>query len=125
MNPHSPFFRRMVTTACMAAGLVTAALAPMHSAGAQPSARFMTAGELHQRLSATDPAAREAGRHYVLGVVDALALARDAASCLGPGVGASQLVEAVASQLQARPDLHRYNAASLVREAIAAAFPCA
>jgi hypothetical protein len=39
-------------------------------------------------------------------------------------VAASQLVDVVAAQLQARPDLHRFNAASLVREAIATAFPC-
>jgi hypothetical protein len=91
---------------------------------AQTSARFMTAGELHQRLSAEDPAAREAGRHYVLGVVDTLALVRDPNTCLGPGVSSTRLVEVVAAQLQARPDLHRYNAASLVREALSVAFRC-
>jgi len=32
--------------------------------------------------------------------------------------------EVVAAQLRARPDLHRYNAASVVREAIAVEFPC-
>lgn len=84
----------------------------------------MTAGELHLRLSAPEPAAREAGRHYVLGVVDALALARDPRACLGAGVAATQLVEVVAAQLRARPDLHRFNAASVVREAIAVEFPC-
>lgn len=91
---------------------------------AQTSARFMTAGELHQRLSSVDPAAREAGRHYVLGVVDALALVRDPNTCLGAGVPSARLVEVVATQLEARPDLHRYNAASLVREALSVAFRC-
>lgn len=99
-------------------------LSPAAVLAQSSSARFMTAGDLHLRLTAADPAAREAGRHYVLGVVDALTLARDPRSCIGPGVAASQLVDAVAAQLQARPDLHRFNAASLVREAIAAAFPC-
>ena len=117
--------RRTRAGACAAAGLLTLALATGGVAQARSSARFMTAGELHQRLSSPDPAAREAGRHYLLGVVDTLALVREPRTCLGPGVQADALVEAVATQLQARPDLHRYNAASLVREAIAVAFPCA
>lgn len=127
MNPHRPLhpglWRQPATLAtAMALGMFAGLPGP---AGAQgSSARFMSAGELHLRLSAADPAAREAGRHYVLGVVDALTLARDPRSCIGPGVAASQLVEVVAAQLQARPDLHRFNAASLVREAIAVAFPC-
>ena len=112
------------TIGCCAAGLLAGALAGAGAAQAQSSARFMTAGELHLRLSAADPAAREAGSHYVLGVVDTLALTRDPRACLGPGVAATRLVEAVAAQLQARPDLHRFNAASLVREALAQAFPC-
>jgi hypothetical protein len=108
----------------LAGALALAAWLAAPAAQAQSSARFMTAGELHQRLSASEPAAREAGRHYVLGVVDALALARDGRICLGAGVPAAQLVDTVAAQLQARPDLHRFNAASLVREAIFVAFPC-
>ena len=124
MRPPPTTFHALLG-ACIAAGLLAGTLAPVTSARAQSSARFMTAGELHQRLSAADPAAREAGRHYVLGVVDAMALARDPRTCLGTGVAADVLVEAVASQLQSRPDLHRFNAASLVREAIAVAYPCA
>lgn len=93
-------------------------------ASAQGVARFMTAGELHQRLTAPEPAAREAGRHYVLGVIDSLALSRDPRVCLGAGVSATRYVEVVAEQLANRPDLHRFNAASLVREAVATAFPC-
>jgi hypothetical protein len=108
--------------AAMALGLSAGLPGPAAAQGG--SARFMSAGELHLRLSAAEQAAREAGRHYVLGVVDALTLARDPRSCIGPGVAASQLVDVVAAQLQARPDLHRFNAASLVREAIATAFPC-
>lgn len=108
----------------LATALLACALLPASDAGAQTSARFMTAGELHQRLSAPEPEAREAGRHYVLGVIDTLALVRDPRTCLGPGVGASQLIDAVAVQLRARPDLHRANAASFVREAVATAFPC-
>jgi hypothetical protein len=106
------------------AAALVAVMLLLPPAGAQGSARFMTAAELHLRLSAPELAAREAGRHYVLGVVDALALARDPRACLGPGVAATQLVEVVAAQLRARPDLHRFNAASVVREAIAVEFPC-
>ena len=124
MRPPNPTTSRALLGACLACGLLVAALTPGGNATAQSSARFMTAGELHLRLSSNDPEAREAGRHYVLGVVDALALVRDPRSCLGSGVQAGVIVEAVASQLQARPDLHRYNAASLVREAIAVAYPC-
>ncbi len=122
--PNRPSTRRRPIAAGLAASLFISSLMPLGIAHAQSSARFMTAGELHQRLSAAEPAAREAGRHYVLGVVDALALARDSRLCLGPGVPASELIDAVASALTQRPDLHRYNAASLVREAIATAFPC-
>jgi hypothetical protein len=119
-----PFPLRWSATLAAAAGLTLSAWPAGPAVAQGSSARFMSAGELHLRLSAGEPAAREAGRHYVLGVVDALTLARDPRSCIGPGVAASQLVDVVAAQLQARPDLHRFNAASLVREAIATAFPC-
>ncbi len=122
--PPRPSPRTLPTRACAATTLLITALLAAAIAQAQPSARFMTAGELHERLSAGEPAAREAGRHYVLGVVDALALAREPRLCLGAGVSASRMVEAVSTALAARPDLHRFNAASVVREAIATAFPC-
>jgi hypothetical protein len=122
--PSCPTRPSLPTTACASLVLLWGSLTATGDAQAQTSARFMSAGELHQRLSASEPEAREAGRHYVLGVIDALALVRDPRTCLGPGVGASQLIDAVAGQLRARPDLHRANAASFVREAVATAFPC-
>jgi hypothetical protein len=127
MHPPPCRLRPHALVADVSAAVAAALIVSFGSVGptqAQSSTRFMSAGELHQRLSSTDAAAREAGRHYVLGVVDALALVRDGRSCLGAGVSASQLVDAVAGQLAARPDLHRYNAASLVREAIFVAYPC-
>lgn len=88
------------------------------------SVRFLSAGMLHERLFSDDIHAREAGRHYVLGVLDALAFRRDARVCLGPEVEANELIMVVMRHLAARPDMHRYNAASFVREAIATEFPC-
>ena len=46
-------------------------------AQAQQSVRFLSAGMLHERLFSDDPFVREAGKHYVLGVLDTLALRRD------------------------------------------------
>lgn len=115
---------RPLLTAALAASLIAAMPMSDGVAHAQSSVRFMTAGELHLRLSATEVETREAGRHYVLGVVDALMLSRDPQLCLGSGVQASQLVDVVAAALVARPDMHRYNAASFVREAIATAYRC-
>lgn len=122
--PSCPTRPSLPATACASLVLLWGSLTGAGDAQAQTSARFINAGELHQRLSAPEPEAREAGRHYVLGVIDTLALVRDPRTCLGPGVGASQLIDAVAVQLRARPDLHRANAASFVREAVATAFPC-
>ena len=99
-------------------------LACMNAAQAQSTVRFLTAGDLYKRLIDPQPEAREAGRHYIMGVVDALSLARDPRSCIGPNTRTADLVEAVQVQLQSRPDIHRYNAASVVREAIAVQFPC-
>jgi len=94
------------------------------SVQAQPTARFLTAGDLYRRLVDPQPEAREAARHYIMGVVDGLSLARDPRSCVGPNASTAELVALVSQQLQSRPDLHRYNAASVVREAIAVQFPC-
>lgn len=105
------------------AGFVLAELWPSW-ATAQSTVRFLTAGDLYKRLIDPQIEAREAGRHYIMGVVDGLALVRDARSCIGPNTKTSDLVDAVQAQLQARPDIHRYNAASVVREAIAVQFPC-
>jgi hypothetical protein len=54
-------------------------------AAAQPtrSARFLSAGALHERLASLDRAAVEAGRHYVMGVLDTLILTKDPQICIG------------------------------------------
>lgn len=96
-------------------------LAPVH---AQTSIRFLTAGDLYLRLIASEPEAREVGRHYIMGVVDALSLLKDSKVCVGANTATLDLVNAVLDQLKRRPDLHRFNAASVVREAIAVEFPC-
>lgn len=94
------------------------------NAHAQNSIRFLTAGDLYLRLIASEPEAREVGRHYIMGVVDALSLLKDNKVCVGANTATLDLVEAVLKQLKQRPDLHRFNAASVVREAIAVEFPC-
>ncbi len=93
-------------------------------AQAQQSVRFLSAGMLHERLFSDDPFVREAGKHYVLGVLDTLALRRDPRVCLGPELEANDLVVVVMRHLAARPEMHRYNAGSFVREAVATEFPC-
>jgi len=94
------------------------------TAQAQTSIRFLTAGDLYLRLIASEPEAREVGRHYIMGVVDALSLLKDNKVCVGANTATLDLVNAVLNQLRTRPDLHRFNAASVVREAIAVEFPC-
>lgn len=91
---------------------------------AQTSIRFLTAGDLYLRLIDPQAEVREIGRHYIMGVVDALSLLKDGKVCVGANTATIDLVEAVLKQLRQRPDLHRYNAASVVREAVAVEFPC-
>lgn len=105
-------------------GAIAWGLAMTGPAHAQQSVRFLSAGMLHERLLSDDPYAREAGKHYVLGVLDTLAMRRDPRVCLGPELEANDLVIVVMRHLAARPDMHRYNAASFVREAVATEFPC-
>ena len=114
----------MFGTAQRSAMPVVLAIFLIASAQAQTSIRFLTAGDLYLRLIAPDPEAREVGRHYIMGVVDALSLLKDSKVCVGANTATNDLVDAVLKQLKQRPDLHRYNAASVVREAIAVEFPC-
>jgi hypothetical protein len=100
------------------------AISLIASASAQTSIRFLTAGDVYLRLIASEPEAREVGRHYIMGVVDALSLLKDSKVCVGANTATNDLINAVLKQLKQRPDLHRYNAASVVREAIAVEFPC-
>ena len=110
-------FLRIALMACLASNLIA-------TAHAQTSIRFLTAGDLYLRLIASEPEAREVGRHYIMGVVDALSLLKDSKVCVGADTATNDLVNAVLKQLQSRPNLHRFNAASVVREAIAVEFPC-
>jgi len=91
---------------------------------AQPTVRFFTTGELFARLEDPRPEVRETARHYIMGVVDALVFARDPEICIGPQVKLEDLVGAVRQRLAARPDLLRYNAASVVRQMVAASLQC-
>lgn len=111
------FAMRVFWVLCLAMNLIA-------STQAQTSIRFLTAGDLYLRLIASEPEAREVGRHYIMGVVDALSLLKDSKVCVGANTATNDLINAVLKQLKQRPDLHRYNAASVVREAIAVEFPC-
>jgi len=91
---------------------------------AQPSARFLSTAELYARLDDTRAEVRESGRHYIMGVVDALVFARDPEICLGAQVPLDDLAAAVHERLASRPELLRYNAASVVRQIVAALLKC-
>jgi Rap1a immunity proteins len=93
-------------------------------AHARKSVRFLTASELHASLLSTDETVRFSGRNYIMGVVDTLMLTKDAPICLGEQTEINLLVDTVQAQLVQRPDLLKYNAASVVREVMVANFPC-
>lgn len=93
-------------------------------AHAQPTVRFLTTGELFARLDDARPEVRESARHYIMGVVDALVFARDPEICVGPQTRLDDLVGTVQKRLAARPDLLRYNAASVVRQIVASSLRC-
>lgn len=107
-------------------GLVLAGVIASGSATAQAtrSVRFLSAGALYERLASTDPAAVEAGRHYVMGVLDTLLLTRDPQVCLGAEVRLDVLVGLVRDELASRPQAHRFNAGSFVREVMHARLKC-
>jgi hypothetical protein len=107
-------------------GLVLASVIASGSAAAQAtrSVRFLSAGALYERLASTDPAAVEAGRHYVMGVLDTLLLTRDPQVCLGAEVRLDFLVGLVRDELASRPQAHRFNAGSFVREVMHARLKC-
>jgi hypothetical protein len=91
---------------------------------AQKSVRFLTAAELHASLLSADETTRFSGRNYIMGVVDTLMLTKDSPICLGDSTEINLLVDTVQQQLIQRPDLLRFNAASVVREVMVANFPC-
>ncbi len=96
----------------------------MSTALAQKSVRFLTAAELHASLLSADETTRFSGRNYIMGVVDTLMLTKDAPICFGDQTEINILVYTVQQQLIQRPDLLRFNAASVVREVVVANFPC-
>ena len=96
----------------------------MSTALAQKSVRFLTAGELHASLLSADEATRFHGRNYIMGVIDTLMLTKDAPICFGDQTEINILVDTVQQQLVQRPDLLRFNAASVVREVMVANFGC-
>ncbi|MFM1881107.1 MAG: Rap1a immunity protein [Pseudomonadota bacterium] len=91
---------------------------------AAQSVRFMTGETLHAMASSSDGLAQASARSYVLGVLDGLMHLRDPKICIGVEVPADTVYGTVAQTLAQRPDLRRYNAASLVREIISTQYPC-
>lgn len=98
--------------------------------GSQPvraaqSVRFMTGDTLYAMAASSADAAQSSARSYVLGVLDGLMHLRDPKICIGVDVPADSVYGLVIETLAQRPDLRRYNAASLVREIVSSHFPCA
>ena len=108
------------------AGLMLALMINPEGAAAQStrSARFLSAGALHERLASLDRAAVEAGRHYVMGVLDTLILTKDAQICIGADVRLDLVVDLVKEELSKNPQMHRFNAASFVREVMYSHLKC-
>ena len=100
------------------------ALAAIPAAHAKKSMRFLTAGELHASLLSADETVRFSGRNYIMGVIDTLMLTKDSPICFGDQTEINVLVDTVQAQLVQRPDLLKYNAASVVREVMVANYPC-
>lgn len=105
--------------------LVLLALLPVHALYAAQSVRFLTAGDLYFKFSSERLEDQLVGQHYLMGVLDGLALAKDPRLCIGTSLQINELVVIVRQQLVSRPDVHRFNAASVVREALIQRFPCA
>lgn len=112
---HSNRLACLLCVLALAAAAPVAAQAPSGSSGssATRSVRFLSAGDLHQRLSSSEPAAVEAGRHYVMGVLDTLMLVKDPQVCVGPNARLGELVDAVRAALAASPQLTASTPAAL------------
>lgn len=92
---------------------------------AAQSVRFMTGEALYAMAASSEDTAQSSARSYVLGVLDGLMHLRDPRICIGVDVPADSVYGMVVRTLGQRPDLRRYNAASLVREIVASHYPCA
>ena len=94
------------------------------SLSASQSARFVNGEQLFALLSSGDMEQQAAAKFYVLGVIDTASLLRDPKICVTPETESSLLTEKLLKMLTERPEIRRYNAASLVREILAQDFPC-
>ena len=94
------------------------------AAHAKKSVRFLTAAELHASLLSAEETVRFSGRNYIMGVVDALMLTKASPVCMDEKTEINAITDLIRLQMQQRPDLLRYNAASVVREVMVANFPC-
>jgi hypothetical protein len=112
-----PLFKAVLLSGLLCIGFVT-------SAHAAKSIRFLTASELQSSLLSLQEDVRFSGRNYIMGVVDTLMLVKSASICMQENTEINQISELVVLQLQQRPELMRYNAASVVREIMVANFPC-
>ena len=90
---------------------------------ASQSARFVTETTF-ALLSASDVEQQAVAKFYVLGVIDTASLLRDPKICVTPETESDLLTEKLLKMLSDRPEIRRYNAASLVREILAQDFPC-
>ena len=88
------------------------------------SVRFVTAGDLFLKLTSPRLEEQLAGQHYVMCVLDGLTLAKDPRLCVRTEIQINEVVTLVRGQLNTRPDVHRYNSASVIRETLATEFPC-
>ena len=91
---------------------------------ASQSARFVTGEQLFALLSASDVEQQAVAKFYVLGVIDTASLLRDPKICVTPETESALLTGKLLKMLSERPEIRRYNAASLVREILAQDFPC-
>ena len=94
------------------------------AAHAAKSIRFLAASELQASLLSEQEDVRYSGRNYIMGVVDALMLTKSSPVCMDEKTEINAITDLIRVQMQQRPDLLRYNAASVVREVMVANFPC-
>ena len=108
-------------------GLVLATLwcaVTLPAAHGAKSIRFLTASELQASLISPQEDIRYNARNYIMGVVDTLMLTKSSPICMQEQTEINQITQLVMLQLQQRPELLRYNAASVVREVMVANYPC-
>jgi hypothetical protein len=91
---------------------------------AAKSIRFLSASELQASLLSEQEDVRLSGRNYIMGVVDTLMLTKASPICMQTQTEINQITDLIKLQLTQRPELLRYNAASVVREVMIANYPC-